>query len=358
MEKIDSRTLPVDALNERRRRAVKMRLDGASLKDTAAQCEMSRTTVIAAVKAYEAGGWKAVDVDRGGRPVGSGRTLSAEQEREVQRLIRDRTPDQLKMVYALWTRQAVADLIRDRYGIELAVRTMGLYLGRWGFTPQKPMKKAYEQSPAAVKKWLDEEYPMIAACAKVEGAEIHWGDETGLRSDDVRGRSYAPQGQTPVIRVNNKRHGLSVISTVTNKGQMRWKAFDGALNADILIDFLRRLVKDAGRKNLPDPGQPAGASQQAGEGLAGRAQERDRSLLPAQLQPRTQPQRDGQRRPEAGRHEAGAGANQAATGEGHGPASQQRAATARADQELLPACAGSVCGLSSMLQCRVNSVVS
>ena len=248
MDKIDSRTLPLDALNERRRRAVKMRLDGTSLKATAAQCEMSRTTVIAAVKGYEAGGWKAVDVDRGGRPVGSGRTLSVEQEREVQRLIRDRTPDELKMVYALWTRQAVAELIHDRYGIKLAVRTMGLYLGRWGFTPQKPMKKACEQSPAAVKKWLDVEYPVIAACARVEAAEIHWGDETGLRSDDVRGRSYAPRGQTPVIRVNNKRHGLSVISTVTNKGRMRWKTFDGALDSGVLIDFLRRLVKDAGRK--------------------------------------------------------------------------------------------------------------
>ncbi len=125
---------------------------------------------------------------------------------------------------------------------------MGLYLSRWGFTPQKPMRKAYEQSPAAVKKWLDEQYPVIAACAKVEGAEIHWGDETGLRSDDVRGRSYAPQGQTPVVRVNNKRHGLSIISTVTNRGTMRWKIFDGALNADILIDFMKRLVRDAGRK--------------------------------------------------------------------------------------------------------------
>lgn len=248
MEKVDSRRLPLDALNERRRRAVKMRLDGASLKDTAAQCEMSRTTVIAAVKAYHAGGWKAVVVDRGGRPVGSGRTLTDAQELEVQRLIRDRTPDQLKMVYALWTRQAVAELIRDRFGIKLPVRTMGLYLKRWGYTPQKPMRKAYEQSPAAVKKWLDEEYPVIAACAKVEGAEIHWGDETGLRSDDVRGRSFAPQGQTPVVRVNNKRHGLSIISTVTNRGQMRWKIFDGALNADILIDFLKRLVRSAGRK--------------------------------------------------------------------------------------------------------------
>ena len=248
MDKIDSRTLPVDALNERRRRAVKLRLDGVSLKDTAAQCEMSRTTVIAAVKAHATGGWKAVDVSRPGRPQGTGRTLTAEQEREVQRLIRDRTPDQLKMVYALWTRQAVAELIRNRYGIKLAVRTMGLYLARWGFTPQKPMKKAYEQSPAAVKKWLDEEYPVIAASAKGEGAEIHWGDETGLRSDDVRGRGFAPKGDTPVVRVNSRREGLSIISTVTNKGQMRWKIFEGALNADILIDFLRRLSKDATRK--------------------------------------------------------------------------------------------------------------
>jgi len=152
MDKIDSRTLPVEALNERRRRAVKMRLDGVTLQEVAVQCELSRTTVIAAVKAFRAGGWKAVMVERPGRPVGTGRSLTTQQEREVQRLIRDRTPDQLKMVYALWTRQAVADLIRDRFGIELPVRTMGLYLSRWGFTPQKPMRKAYEQSPAAVKK--------------------------------------------------------------------------------------------------------------------------------------------------------------------------------------------------------------
>ena len=124
----------------------------------------------------------------------------------------------------------------------------GLYLARWGFTPQKPMKKAYEQSPAAVKKWLDEDYPAIAAAAKAEGGQIHWGDESGLRSDDVRGRSFAPKGQTPVIRVNSKRHGLSVISTVTNKGQMRWRIFEGALNTDILIDFLRRLIRGADKK--------------------------------------------------------------------------------------------------------------
>jgi hypothetical protein len=184
------------------------------------------------------------------------------QEAMVRKLITDKTPDQLKMPYALWTRaRRWLELIEQRFGIRLPVRTMGLYLARWGFTPQKPMKKAYEQSPAAVKKWLDEDYPVIAARAKAEGAEIHWGDESGLRSDDVRGRGFAPKGQTPVIRVNNKRHGLSVISTVTNKGQMRWRIFDGALNTNILIDFLRRLIKGREQKAVPDPRQPAGASQ-------------------------------------------------------------------------------------------------
>ena len=248
MQATDMRSLSREARHERRVQVIRLRKAEHTYDEIAALTGLSRTGVFDICKRHAAAGAKALKDAPGGRSLGDGRRLDAAQEAQIRKLIADRTPDQLKMPYALWTRAAVAELIVQRFGIKLAVRTMGLYLARWGFTPQKPMKRAYEQSPAAVKKWLEEEYPVIAACAKVEGAEIHWGDETGLRSDDVRGRSYAPQGQTPVIRVNNKRHGLSVISTVTNKGQMRWKAFDGALNSDILIDFLRRLVKDAGRK--------------------------------------------------------------------------------------------------------------
>jgi transposase len=243
MEKTDTRKLPDAALNERRRLAVKLRLAGVSIRETASQCELSTNTVMSAQRAYEQGGWAAVKVKRGHRPKGSGRLLSAKEEQEVQWLIQDRTPDQLKMNYALWTRQAVSELIEVRTGVRMQVRTVGKYLKRWGYTPQKPLKKAYEQSPAAVGTWLKETYPAIAKRAKTEGVEIHWGDETGLRSDDVRGRGYAPKGQTPVLRVNAKREGLSVISTVTNKGEMRWKVFAGALNAKILIAFLGRLTR-------------------------------------------------------------------------------------------------------------------
>ena len=248
MEATDMRSLSRDARHERRVQVIRLRKAGHTYDEIALQTGLSRTGVFDICKRHEAAGPKALRDAPNGRKTGDGRLLTVQQEALIRRLIADKTPDQLKMVYALWTRQAVAELVLDRFGIKLAVRTMGLYLARWGFTPQKPMKKAYEQSPAAVQKWLEQDYPVIAARAKAEGAEIHWGDESGLRSDDVRGRGFAPKGHTPVIRVNSKRHGLSVISTVTNKGQMRWRIFDGALNTDILIDFLRRLIKGANKK--------------------------------------------------------------------------------------------------------------
>lgn len=248
MQTTDMRSLTREARHERRVQVIRLRKAGNTYEEIAALTGLSRTGVFNICKRHEEGGTKALHDAIGGRKFGENRLLDAAQEAQVRRLITDKTPDQLKMPYALWTRAAVAQLIEQRFGLHLQVRTMGKYLARWGFTPQKPMRKAYEQSPAAVKKWLDEDYPAIAARAKAEGAEIHWGDESGLRSDDVRGRGFAPKGQTPMVRVSNKRHGLSVISTVTNKGQMRWRVFDGALNTTILIDFLRRLIKGQSRK--------------------------------------------------------------------------------------------------------------
>lgn len=248
METIDMRKLTREARHERRVQVIRLRKAGRTYDEIATLTGLSRTGVFDICKRHAASGSSALHDAAGGRKLGEQRLLSPAQEALVQKLIADKTPDQLKMPYALWSRAAVAELIEQRFGLKLKVRTMGMYLQRWGFTPQKPMRKAYEQSPAAVKKWLDEDYPALAQRARAEGAEIHWGDESGLRSDDVRGRSYAPRGETPVVRVPNKRHGLSIISTVTNKGQMRWRIFDGALNSTILIDFFKRLIKGQKKK--------------------------------------------------------------------------------------------------------------
>jgi len=114
------------------------------------------------------------------------------------------------MEFALWNRAVVMQLIERECGIKLSVRGVGNYLKRWGLTPQKPIMKAYEQRPEAVKSWLDNEYPDIEHRAKTAGAEIHWGDETAVVNTDVRGRSYAPIGNTP-CDLRGRRHAPETV---------------------------------------------------------------------------------------------------------------------------------------------------
>jgi hypothetical protein len=140
------------------------------------------------------------------------------------------------------------ELIEQETGLKMPIRTVGKYLKRWGMTPQKPAKRAYEQSTKAVQKWLDEEYPEIQAKAKAENAEIYWGDETSLRNDSQHERGYAPKGKTPVVRLNAKRERTNMISAITNQGKVRFRMYDGTMKADILIDFCRRLIKSARRR--------------------------------------------------------------------------------------------------------------
>lgn len=210
---------------------------------------LSYPTVRGVIDRYESEGAASVKPAARGHRLGEGRRLNAQQELLIQQTICDKRPEQLKMDFALWSRVAVMELIKDKCGICLSVRGVGKYLQRWGFTPQKPIKKAYEQRPEAVQAWLDEQYPAIEAKAKAEGAEIHWGDETALVNTDVRGRSYAPAGKTPVaFAVGGTRQKLSMIATVTNQGKTRWMIIDEAFNSDRLIEFLGALIKDAGRK--------------------------------------------------------------------------------------------------------------
>jgi len=199
-------------------------------------------------KRYERNGAGAIVKGQRGRRPGEQLTLKEEQAVAIQKLITDKTPDQLKMSFALWTRQAVQQLIKQQYKVAMPIRTVGEYLKRWGFTAQKPAKRAYEQNPKAVNRWLEEEYPSITEQAKAEGAEIHWCDETGVRNDESSGRGYAPKGKTPIMRLNANRKSISMISSITNQGKVRFMVYKDAMNADLFIKFMGRLLKDAGRK--------------------------------------------------------------------------------------------------------------
>ncbi len=178
---------------------------------------------------------------------GRGR-LTEGEARQVRDWIAEGTPDRLELPFALWTSRAVRELIERRLAKRLGLSTVQLYLRRWGLTPQKPLVRAKQRQPAAIAAWLETAYPAIAKRARAARAVIYWGDETGISNQDQIGRSYAPKGQTPVIARTAKRVRQSMISAVSNRGLMRFMLYEGALNADRFIAFLRRLIKDAGRK--------------------------------------------------------------------------------------------------------------
>lgn len=166
-------------------------------------------------------------------------------------IIRERNPDQLKLPlpYVLWTREAVQKLIFQKYGVQLALRTISDYLARWGMTPQKPVSRAYQQNSEAVQLWLEEKYPAIVARVKKEKGLLFWGDEMGLRSDHVAGRGFSPKGVKPVLERTGDRFGCNMISAISNLGKLYFSIFEGSFKIPVFLDFLKRLIhQNKGRK--------------------------------------------------------------------------------------------------------------
>ena len=186
MEKENARKQTLEQLHERRKQVIRLHKTGIKIMQTVAMTGLSYPCVRAAIDLFEAGGWAAIRPACRGRSRGDARILSPVQEQAIQRIIIENRPEQLKMDFCLWSRIAVGQLIEQEFGIELHIRSVGAYLARWGFTPQKPIKRAYEQRPEAVQAWLEGQYSAIEQRARHEGAEIHWGDETALVNTDVR----------------------------------------------------------------------------------------------------------------------------------------------------------------------------
>ena len=181
MKHVDMRKLAPAAQEERRRQVIGLRQNGASYAAIAAQVGLSQTGVFDICKRFDAKGKKGLVSGKRGRKPDEQRRLDATQERAIKRLICRHMPDDLGLDFALWSRAAVQALIRQQYGVRLAVRTTGTYLAHWGFTAQKPRRRAYEQCPAEVRHWLRHEDPAIVARARRARGVIFWGDETGLR---------------------------------------------------------------------------------------------------------------------------------------------------------------------------------
>lgn len=249
MEKIDARKLKPEGREQLRRLVVRLRKQsGMKCGELAVIAGVHIRTVETWIKRARSEGEGSLGEKRRGRTLGAKRKLTTVQEVWIQQQVVGFRPEQMKLPFALWTRRAIKELVKQAFGIDLQDRLVGKYLKRWGYTPQRPIKRALEQSPVKIEAWLKDSYPKIARRARAEGAEIYWGDETAVKEDSNWVRGYAPAGQTPILPTPARWIKLSMISAITNKGEACFEIVEGTINSDRFIEFLGRLTREAQTK--------------------------------------------------------------------------------------------------------------
>lgn len=239
----DARQLSDEVLEALRLRALRGCELGFSEAAIAEMLGVRPETICRWWSAYRQGGVAELPQDRTGRPPGSGSALSAAQAQQVQALLRTHQPEELGIAAPLWTRRAVAELIHQQCNVVLAVRTVGLYLARWGFTPKRPYRHSRDQDPDEVRQWLEVTYPAIEARATREGAEIYWADEVGVAADQQPARGYAPRGERAVEEVPDRHIRASQLAAINNHGHVRFMTYTETMNGARYRLFLERLLR-------------------------------------------------------------------------------------------------------------------
>jgi len=237
----DGRKLDHKTLEQVRIRVVQQVENGAGPGYLAGALGFARSTVFGWMARYREGGLDALKA----RPVpGRPQKISGSQLRQIYTLIIGNDPRQLSFEFALWTREMVRELIRREFKVRLSVVSVGRLLRKLGLSPQRPLWRAYQQNRVAVERWKNEDYPAIRAEAAAMGATIYFGDEAGVRTDFHAGTTWAPVGQTPVVRTTGTRDSINLISALSAQGALRFSAYVGKFESAVFINFCKRLMHD------------------------------------------------------------------------------------------------------------------
>lgn len=238
----DGRALDHATLTELRKRGVAAVQSGESPTQVAAALGVNLRTLFRWLALYRRGGWDRLDAHkRGGRPP----KLDGRALRWIYNTLTNKNPQQLKFPFALWTAAMVQSLIAERYKVRLSHSSVCRLLHQLGLSPQRPLWRAYQQNPAAVRRWLERECPAIRRRAQREGAQIFFADEAGVRSDFHSGTTWGRRGQTPVVSSTGARFGANLISAISAQGQLRFMLTSGRVTAAVFIEFLKRLLINA-----------------------------------------------------------------------------------------------------------------
>ena len=245
MKENDGRKLSRRTLEEIRIRAVQRVEAGESPEIVIAALGFTRPRIYEWIAKYREGG---IDALRARKAPGQKPKLKGYMVRWLYNAITMKSPLQFKFPFALWTRAMVGQIIRDRYGVSLSQVSVGRLLAKLGLTCQRPLFRAVEQNRSLVEEWIRSEFPAIKARAAAENAEIFFGDESAIRSDHHAGTTWAPSGETPVVRTTGKRFRLNMLSAISAKGGLNFMVCTGTVAAPQFCEFLDRLMHGRRRK--------------------------------------------------------------------------------------------------------------
>lgn len=248
MEYVNLKELSADALTQVRKQVVRLKELGKTGREIEGIVQIRQNRISEIWTAYKREGKSALRPAKKGRKKNSGMLLSDVEQKAIRQTIISKVPEQLRLAGYLWTLAKICKYIKDTYNKKVSLRSISNYMKRWGLTCQRPTKRAIGQDIERIEKFKTEEYPAIAKRAKADNADIYWGDETGVSNRENYERGFSEKGKAPVLPMETKQERVNMISAITNSGSVRFMVYEQAMNQRLLLDFLRRLVRESKRK--------------------------------------------------------------------------------------------------------------
>jgi transposase len=227
-----------------RMEALKMLRFGLSVKDVAAYFGVTQRAVYHWITIFAESGQNGLMAKNG---AGRKPKLDSEKMWWLARTVSNNTPDQLKFDFGLWTLRLIGELIERQFGIRLSKPTLGKIMAHLGFTPQRPLHRAYQQDAVLVEKWRSEELPALQKRAQVRGARIMFADEASMRTDYHAGTTWAPRGRTPIVGAAGQRVSVNMISAIGLNGELEFMMVDGYGTGTTFKWFLEQLMLGASK---------------------------------------------------------------------------------------------------------------
>jgi len=246
---IDAKKLSPEKQSFLREMIVRLYQVGKSYDEIKDALGASQSLIRSVCHKYKKGGIEAISLKTMGRPKGTKKHLTSDQIDKIKTKILNQTPEEFDLKGFLWDNRNIKKLIFKLYKIEIPRSTLSKYLASWGFTAQRPVIYNRKQNPQHVEKWLKETYPKIKKRAKDESCEIFWGDEVGVQNECNYAKGYAPKGKTPIAKLtHNKSFRINMISAIANTGKLRFMMYEETMTQQLLIVFMKRLIKSIGKK--------------------------------------------------------------------------------------------------------------